>query len=39
MIKTYKPTSEGLRTRKTLVKGVDDVRPLKSLTRKKCYSG
>ena len=35
MIKTYKPTSEGLRTRKTLVKGVDAVRPLKSLTKGK----
>ncbi len=35
MIKTYKPTSEGLRTRKTLVKGVDTVRPLKSLTKGK----
>ncbi|MBW6441670.1 50S ribosomal protein L2 [Patescibacteria group bacterium] len=35
MIKTYKPTSEGLRTRKTLVKGVEDVRPLKSLTKGK----
>ncbi len=33
MIKTYKPTSEGLRTRKTLVKGVEDVRPLKALTK------
>jgi len=35
MIKTYKPTSEGLRTRKTLVKGVAAVRPLKSLTKGK----
>jgi len=35
MIKTYKPTSEGLRTRKTLIKGVDNVRPLKSLTKGK----
>ena len=35
MIKTYKPTSEGLRTRKTLVKGVDKVRPEKSLTKGK----
>ena len=33
MIKSYKPTSEGLRTRKTLVKGVDKVRPEKSLTK------
>lgn len=35
MIKSYKPTSEGLRTRKTLVKGVDKVRPEKSLTKGK----
>jgi large subunit ribosomal protein L2 len=35
MIKTYKPTSEGLRRRKTLVKGVVDVKPLKSLTKGK----
>ena len=35
MIKTYKPTSEGLRTRKTLVKVVDKVRPEKSLTKGK----
>lgn len=33
MIKTYKPTSEGLRTRKTLVKKVSKERPLKSLTK------
>lgn len=32
MIKTYKPTSEGLRTRKTLVKKVQKNAPLKSLT-------
>jgi len=32
MIKTYKPTSAGMRFRKTLVKGVDNVRPEKSLT-------
>lgn len=30
MIKTYKPTSEGLRQRKTLIKEVDNVAPLKS---------
>jgi large subunit ribosomal protein L2 len=35
MIKDYKPTSEGLRRRKTLVKGVEDVKPLKSLTKGK----
>ena len=35
MIKSYKPTSEGLRTRKTLVKGVDKARPEKSLTKGK----
>ena len=33
MIKTYRPTSEGMRDRKTLVKNVDKVRPLKSETR------
>lgn len=33
MIKTYRPTSEGLRRRKTLVKKVSKDRPLKSLTR------
>jgi large subunit ribosomal protein L2 len=32
MIKKYKPTSPGIRFRKTLVKGVEDVRPEKSLT-------
>lgn len=32
MIKSYKSTSEGNRTRKTLVKEVDNVRPLKSLS-------
>lgn len=35
MIKSYKPTSEGLRRRKTLVKDVENVRPLKSLTKGK----
>ena len=35
MIKTYKPTSEGLRRRKTLVKKVSKGRPLKKLTRGK----
>jgi large subunit ribosomal protein L2 len=33
MIKTYNPTSEGQRQRKTLVKNVADVRPEKSLSR------
>ncbi|NMB91432.1 50S ribosomal protein L2 [candidate division WWE3 bacterium] len=33
MIKTYRPTSEGLRTRKTLVKNVNDVRPYKPLSK------
>jgi len=33
MIKTYRPTSEGLRTRKTLVKDIDHIRPLRSLSR------
>lgn len=33
MIKTYRATSEGQRTRKTLVKEVDKVRPLRSLSR------
>ncbi|GIW69538.1 MAG: 50S ribosomal protein L2 [Patescibacteria group bacterium] len=33
MIKTYKPTSEGLRTRKTLVRRVSKSRPVKSLTK------
>lgn len=33
MIKTYRPTSPGIRQRKTLVKGVDDVRPQKGLTQ------
>lgn len=32
MIKTYKPTSAGMRFRKTLIKGVEFVRPEKSLT-------
>jgi len=32
MIKTYKPTSEGQRQRKTLVKEIDNVRPLKGLS-------
>lgn len=32
MIKTYKPTSAGMRFRKTLVRGVDKVRPEKGLT-------
>lgn len=31
MIKTYKPTSEGLRKRKTLVRNVSSSRPLKAL--------
>lgn len=33
MLKTYRPTSEGLRTRKTLIKNVDNVRPHKSLSK------
>ena len=33
MIKTYRATSEGQRTRKTLVKDVDNVRPLRALSR------
>lgn len=33
MIKTYKPTSEGLRGRKTLVKEVENIRPLKRLSK------
>jgi large subunit ribosomal protein L2 len=33
MIKSYKPTSEGLRTRKTLVVNVDPVRPQKRLSK------
>ena len=33
MIKLYKPTSEGLRTRKSLIREVDTVAPLKSKTR------
>lgn len=32
MIKTYKPTSAGMRTRRTLVKGVAKTRPERSLT-------
>lgn len=32
MLKFYKPTSEGLRTRKSLVREVDNVSPLKSKT-------
>jgi large subunit ribosomal protein L2 len=32
MIKVYRPTSEGLRTRKSLVREVDNVNPLKSKT-------
>jgi len=32
MIKTYRPTSEGLRSRKSLVREVDNVAPLKSQT-------
>ncbi len=35
MIKNYRSTSEGHRTRKTLVKGVEKVRPLKSLSSGK----
>jgi len=35
MIKTYKPTSPGIRQRKTLVREVDDVKPLKKLTTAK----
>jgi large subunit ribosomal protein L2 len=35
MIKNYKPTSPGIRFRKTLVKGVDKVVPEKSLTKPK----
>ena len=33
MIKTYKPTSEGQRQRKTLVKAIDEIRPLKRLSK------
>lgn len=33
MIKKYKPTSAGIRQRKTLVRDIDDVAPEKSLTR------
>lgn len=33
MIKSYRPTSEGRRTRKTLIKGVTKARPEKSLIR------
>ena len=33
MIKSYKPKSEGLRTRKTLIVNVDSVRPQKRLSR------
>lgn len=32
MIKTYRPTSAGIRFKKTLVRAVDNIRPLKSLT-------
>lgn len=32
MIKTYRPTSEGRRTRRTLISEVDKIRPQKSLT-------
>ena len=40
MIKTYKPTSAGIRFRKTLVRDVDKVRPEKALTMsKKGHSG
>jgi len=35
MIKTYKPTSPGIRQRKTLVREVDDVKSLKKLTEPK----
>ncbi len=35
MLKTYKPTSAGIRQRKTLVRDVDDVRPLKALAQSK----
>lgn len=35
MIKTYRPTSAGMRFRKTLVRDIDDVKPLKSLTTAK----
>jgi len=35
MIKTYRPTSPGIRQRKTLVKGVEAVKPLKKLTKGK----
>ncbi len=33
MIKKYRPTSEGLRTRKTLISEVSKVKPVKSLTK------
>ena len=33
MIKTYKPTSPGIRQRRTLVRDVDKVRPHKALTK------
>jgi large subunit ribosomal protein L2 len=33
MIKTYRPTSEGQRTRKTLIKDINNVRPYKSLSK------
>jgi large subunit ribosomal protein L2 len=32
MIKTYRPRSSGIRSRRSLIKGVDNVRPQKSLT-------
>lgn len=33
MIKTYRPTSPGIRQRRTLDKGIDDVKPNKKLTK------
>jgi len=33
MIKTYNPTSPGIRSRKTLIRDVDDVKPHKKLTK------
>lgn len=35
MIKTYRPTSKGRRFKKTLVRGVEKIKPLKSLTKGK----
>jgi len=35
MLKSYNPTSPGLRQRKTLIREVDDVRPVRSLIREQ----